>query len=148
MKRVLLRRRETLRQSVSLALQEVLARDEASVGDAGDAAVDTDYREINSRLVEAESRELDLVERALERMREGRYGKCEDCAKQIPARRLQALPYATACIRCQRRQEQPRAEKDGEALITEEPRIPQLLVEGGWSSCDVLVRSANEAPRK
>jgi DnaK suppressor protein len=134
MKGILLRRRETLRQSVSGALQEVGARDEASVGDAGDAAVDTDYREINSRLVEAESCELDLVERALERMGEGRYGKCEDCAKQIPARRLQALPYATTCIRCQRRQEQTRAEEEREALITEEPRIPQLLDEGRRSS--------------
>lgn len=42
------------------------------------------------------------LERALERLREGRYGLCEDCGAPIPARRLQLSPEATRCVICQR----------------------------------------------
>ena len=42
------------------------------------------------------------IDNALERMRDGNYGACEGCTKPIPLARLQALPYATTCIDCQR----------------------------------------------
>jgi DnaK suppressor protein len=38
-------------------------------------------------------------------MREGKYGLCETCEENIPLARLQALPYATLCIGCQRESE-------------------------------------------
>jgi DnaK suppressor protein len=41
------------------------------------------------------------VERALERVREGRYGVCEDCARPIPAERLRFQPASTRCVECQ-----------------------------------------------
>ena len=49
-----------------------------------------------------ESRELASIENALERMRLGQYGICEGCSKKISMARLDALPYATMCIDCQR----------------------------------------------
>ena len=52
---------------------------------------------------EVESRELaHILTAALERMREGTYGKCAFCDSSIPLARLQALPYAMSCIQCQR----------------------------------------------
>ena len=54
------------------------------------------------KLAEVESRELGSIENALERMREGTYGQCEFCGGKIPLARLDALPYATMCIGCQR----------------------------------------------
>ncbi|HEX4148320.1 MAG TPA: TraR/DksA family transcriptional regulator, partial [Pirellulales bacterium] len=54
---------------------------------------------------EVESRELASIENALERMRTGHYGVCEACAGRIPMARLNALPYATLCIECQRESE-------------------------------------------
>ena len=42
------------------------------------------------------------IENALERMRQGQYGVCEGCGIAIPLARLNALPYATSCIECQR----------------------------------------------
>lgn len=42
---------------------------------------------------------------ALERLREGRYGTCEECGAQIAAARLAALPEVTTCLPCQRRRE-------------------------------------------
>jgi len=38
------------------------------------------------------------MQRALERLDIGKYGICERCGKEIPAKRLEALPYATLCI--------------------------------------------------
>jgi DnaK suppressor protein len=38
-------------------------------------------------------------------MREGQYGACEGCGTNIPMARLNALPYATYCINCQREAE-------------------------------------------
>jgi len=35
-------------------------------------------------------------------MREGTYGQCDVCGGKIPLARLNALPYATNCIDCQR----------------------------------------------
>jgi DnaK suppressor protein len=70
-----------------------------------DAAMDTAQDEISSQLVEVESRELSQIEDALNRLKDGHYGECEHCNKPIPLARLQAVPYATMCIECARRQE-------------------------------------------
>ena len=45
------------------------------------------------------------VSDALERFERGTYGICESCREEIDPARLQALPYAILCIRCQQRQE-------------------------------------------
>lgn len=52
---------------------------------------------------------LDQVERALARMDKGTYGVCERCGQPIGFARLEALPYATLCIRCQTHVETPYA---------------------------------------
>jgi len=38
-------------------------------------------------------------------MKEGQFGVCEGCGENIPMARLNALPYATYCITCQREME-------------------------------------------
>lgn len=75
------------------------------VGDNVDAAVDTANDEISSQLVEIESRELEQIERALQRIVEGHYGRCEFCGEKIAEARLNALPYTNSCIECQRENE-------------------------------------------
>ena len=45
---------------------------------------------------------LSQVEAALGRIDRGTFGRCEDCQKDIPARRLNAVPYAARCIQCER----------------------------------------------
>jgi DnaK suppressor protein len=52
---------------------------------------------------------LSQVESALERMEKGTYGLCERCGEDIDYARLEAIPYATLCIRCQQHlEEHPR----------------------------------------
>jgi DnaK suppressor protein len=43
---------------------------------------------------------LDEVERALDKMAAGTYGKCEDCGQPIDPLRLEAKPAARYCINC------------------------------------------------
>ena len=70
---------------------------------------DTDFaqalsdREINDTLVQLLSENREQVERALERLAEGRYGTCEDCGDEIPTERLRFRPEATRCVPCQGR---------------------------------------------
>ena len=71
-------------------------------GDAADAAFDTHSEEIASQLAELEAKELNQIQRAIIRLRKGTYGQCEICAVKIPVARLNALPYSTMCINCQR----------------------------------------------
>jgi DnaK suppressor protein len=79
---------------------------EQTKGDVVDVALDSAQDEISSQLAEVESRELASIDQALERMKKGTYGKCEGCNANIPLARLQALPYATCCIECQRKLEE------------------------------------------
>jgi len=77
-----------------------------SGGDVGDAANDGEQTELNSQLAALESRELAQIERAIELIRDGRYGTCEVCSSKIPIARLNALPYTLLCVECQREQEE------------------------------------------
>ena len=109
LRQILVRRRDALRQALAGDLSLLKELRQQNNGDVIDAALDTAQDEISSQLAEVESRELTHIETALERMRHGDYGLCEGCNQSIPLARLQALPYATMCINCQRE-----AEKTGE----------------------------------
>ncbi len=99
-------RRDALRKALSGDLDSLRAYNATfEVGDNGDAAVDTANDEINTQLAELESRELEQIERALDRIVKGMYGRCEFCRGKISEARLNALPYTNTCIDCQREHE-------------------------------------------
>jgi DnaK suppressor protein len=106
MRDVLLKRRDALRKILAGDLSVLKELRNTSTGDLIDAALDSAHDEISSQLAEVESRELAATENALERIRTGQYGICERCGCNIPMARLNALPYATLCINCQREAEQ------------------------------------------
>ena len=99
---ILIRRRDALRSALAGDLSLLKELRSESPGDVIDAAYDTAQDEISSQLAEVESRELASIENALERIKAGVYGLCEVCNCKIPMARLNALPYATMCISCQR----------------------------------------------
>ncbi len=105
MYQVLIKRRDALRKALAGDLSLLKELSAQASGDVVDAALDSAQDEISSQLAEVESRELARIEVALERMREGQYGICEGCGVNIPLARLNALPYATLCIKCQREAE-------------------------------------------
>ena len=105
MRNVLIRRRDALRKALAGDLSMLKEIRQQSVGDVVDAALDSAQDEINSQLAEVESRELASIEKALQRMRDGNFGACDNCNDKIPMARLNALPYAIYCIECQREME-------------------------------------------
>jgi len=105
LRNVLIMRRDALRKALAGDLSMLKELREQTKGDVIDFALDAAQDEISSQLAEVESRELKNIEYALERMREGVYGACQQCSENIPLARLQALPYASLCIRCQREAE-------------------------------------------
>jgi RNA polymerase-binding transcription factor DksA len=44
--------------------------------------------------------EIELIEAALQRINEGRYGICEQCGGSIRDERLEVLPYTRLCMAC------------------------------------------------
>ena len=74
-------------------------------GDEADAGTATFEREHEMSLANNSRDLLTQVERALARMDDGTYGRCEGCGGQIPKPRLQAFPRATLCVRCKTREE-------------------------------------------
>lgn len=99
----LIARRTELRKRLGLDLEELAhVKHSSASGDAADAAFDASGEELTSALAELESKELAQIERALRRLKAGSYGKCEACSIRIPVARLNALPFSTLCVNCQR----------------------------------------------
>jgi RNA polymerase-binding protein DksA len=70
-----------------------------------DTATVTYDRELDYTLVENSEHVLAEIDAALQRIQDGTYGTCTSCAKQIAPERLEARPWATLCIDCQRQRE-------------------------------------------
>ncbi len=62
-------------------------------------------QELTLSLVGSEKAALDEIDRALERIKNGNFGQCEECGTMIPKPRLVAIPYASLCVQCASRQE-------------------------------------------
>jgi DnaK suppressor protein len=43
---------------------------------------------------------LQLVDDALHKLDEGRFGTCDNCGKEIDLARLEAIPYTPLCLAC------------------------------------------------
>ena len=103
MRPILVNRKETLRRRLAGELTHLNNNwDRDEVGDESDGAVGAQDDEIHSLLAQSESEEIHRINAALENMDRGEYGLCEECRQPIAAARLEALPYTTTCINCQR----------------------------------------------
>ncbi len=105
LRETLVRRRDALQRALDGDLSLLQELHQEKTGDFLDAAADTVQDELNSQLVEAESRELSAIDEAIVRIEQGVYGRCAGCGKAIPLTRLRAVPYATDCIGCRRKAE-------------------------------------------
>jgi DnaK suppressor protein len=104
-KQRLIGRRDALRRALAGDMSMLRSQEDAFGGDEIDAAIATEQAELRSQMASFESRELAQIESALDRIHQGRYGRCETCDHPIAPTRLKALPYATECISCARRDE-------------------------------------------
>jgi len=91
------------------AMAELTRLQQSSGDGAGDDQADAGSKtfEREQELSIANNRRDLLVqmERAMERLDKGTYGRCESCQQPIPKPRLQAFPSATLCVTCKQREE-------------------------------------------
>jgi DnaK suppressor protein len=69
--------------------------------DEGDLATISHDRDLHYNLHESEHSRLRFIQEAIKAIDAGRYGDCVHCGEEINAKRLDAVPWATMCIRCQ-----------------------------------------------
>ena len=109
----LLALRTRLRGDVSHLADEALGANGAKTGrashapvDMADVATDNFEQEFTLSLMQNQEHVLGEIGDALERIRQGTFGRCEECEKPIPKPRLQALPYTRHCVACARKVQQ------------------------------------------
>jgi RNA polymerase-binding protein DksA len=73
--------------------------------DFADIASDDIDRKMIAVRGSQELKRLKLIESALARIKQGKYGYCIKCEKRIPPDRLEAIPYALMCINCKSEEE-------------------------------------------
>jgi len=73
--------------------------------DLADIASDDIDRKMIEAIGTQELKRLKLIESALTRIKQGKYGHCIKCGKRIPQDRLIAIPYALMCIECKTEEE-------------------------------------------
>jgi DnaK suppressor protein len=115
MKQRLTARQKELRRYLAGEVNELRSHDETGVGDEIDVSVDSEHAAIRSQLADFESRELKQIDSALERIEEGRFGRCDSCEGAIGVERLRAVPYVATCIECARKAERAADRRAGSA---------------------------------
>ena len=82
----------------SIEFKEIMEGAESK--DLVDIASDDMDRKMIEIIGIQELKRLKLIESALTRIKQGKYGHCIKCSKRIPQDRLFAIPYALMCIEC------------------------------------------------
>ena len=99
-------RQQELRRMVSRTEQDGRTIDEDSAQDIADRAASSYTKEFLFHQSNNDRQLLQMVENALSRIREGSFGECISCGKEINAKRLEAVPWTRHCIECQEKLEQ------------------------------------------
>jgi len=105
MKEALHRKKDEILEAHRKSRQEGREASESGVQDEGDRASSAHAREFLFSLSETERQQLQLVEEALARIPDGNFGMCRECTEPIEAKRLQAVPWAERCLKCQEQAE-------------------------------------------
>jgi DnaK suppressor protein len=70
-----------------------------------DVGSDRASSDVNLGCQATTSSEIREIDEALERIRDGSFGLCEECDKPIAKGRLEAIPYARLCLPCKTAEE-------------------------------------------
>jgi DnaK suppressor protein len=99
-------RQQALRKTVSRTEEDGRIADQDSAQDIADRAANSYTKEFLFSVSNNERQLLNMVETALQRIREGTFGECVNCGNEINAKRLEAVPWTRYCIACQEKKEQ------------------------------------------
>ena len=99
-------RQQDLRRMVTKTEQDGRTVDEDSAQDIADRAASSYTKEFLFSQSNNDRQILQMVDGALARIREGSFGECISCGKEINAKRLEAVPWTRHCIERQEKLEQ------------------------------------------
>jgi RNA polymerase-binding transcription factor len=80
--------------------------------DFEDVAIDFLETQQEQSILANEQALLTEVLRALKRIDDGTFGKCENCGNPIPVKRLEAIPWAARDIKCEEELERRNASRE------------------------------------
>jgi DnaK suppressor protein len=98
-------RQQQLRRNVTRNAEDGRRADEEATQDIADRAASSYNKEFLFHQSNAERQLLQMVESALGRIREGSFGQCISCGRDINPKRLEAVPWTRHCIECQEKLE-------------------------------------------
>jgi DnaK suppressor protein len=78
---------------------------------SGESGIDFGDGDIECAVAQMKTTMVRRIRTALQRLRVGTYGICENCEAEIEENRLRALPFAAKCHKCQDREDQTRGLK-------------------------------------
>ena len=99
-------RQVELRRIVTRTEHDGRTADEEAAQDIADKAANSYTKEFLFSQSNHERFILQLVDEAMERIKNGGYGTCVHCREEVQQKRLEAVPWARHCIACQEKQEQ------------------------------------------
>ena len=97
----LLQRREALVGQVQAAEAYSRERDAEATQDPADMAANAYTKELLMSMSTNDRQLLESIDSALYRIEGGDYGYCDNCGDPIQEKRLEALPWAHHCVKCQ-----------------------------------------------
>jgi len=101
----LVSRRDGLFKQVTEAEMSSRERDAESTQDPADMAANAYTKELLISMSANDRRLLGLIDESLTRIEAGEYGHCVNCDEAVPEKRLEAVPWARYCVKCQDLQE-------------------------------------------
>ncbi len=110
----LFERRETLFRQVTEAELSSRERDLEATQDPADMAANAYTKELLISMSANDRRLLDLIDEALKRADAGEFGECVNCGEAVQEKRLDAVPWARFCLKCQDLQERGLLHNDDE----------------------------------
>jgi len=104
-------RQQSLRKTVSRTEEDGRIADQDTAQDIADRAASSYTKEFLFSQSNNERQLLQMVENALQRIREGEFGECVNCGNEINGKRLEAVPWTRYCISCQEKLENGQLEE-------------------------------------
>ncbi len=98
-------RRQYLLGEVKHRLMEFKNSGAGRLSDTADMASNMIDEEIVMSIAQGEAREIEQIDYALNKIKKGKYGNCENCGKSINKQRLMAIPFVSLCIKCKEDEE-------------------------------------------
>jgi DnaK suppressor protein len=123
MENLLLSRKDILLQEFEERFKKYRDSSSEKLTDIAEIASSSSNEILEITVAEEDAKELKQIEDALDRIKAGHYGVCEQCGRMIKKARLKAIPFATLCVSCKEEEERVCDEKTVQTRCEREDMI-------------------------